>query len=73
MGSVSCTGHEDVYSTSGKNPSDPEKSKSRRESLVGERGKVHFEAGDTLPVNKGLICYVVKIVIVEHEQYWVIS
>lgn len=37
-----------MWSTSGKNPEDPEKNKSRRESAVGERGKVPFEAGDAL-------------------------
>lgn len=34
--------------TNGKYPSDPEKNKSKRESGVGERGKVHLEAGDAL-------------------------
>ena len=34
--------------TNGKYPSDPEKNKSKRESGVAERGKVHLEAGDAL-------------------------
>ena len=31
-----------------KNPADPRENKSRREAVVGERGKVPFEAGDAL-------------------------
>jgi len=34
----------EVQHTSGKNPADPVENKSRRESAVGERGKVHLEA-----------------------------
>ena len=31
-----------------KHPADPDKNKSKRESVMGEKGKVHFEAGDAL-------------------------
>jgi len=34
--------------TNGKYPADPEKNISGRESVVGERGNVHLEAGDSL-------------------------
>jgi len=34
-----------MWSTSGKNPADPGKNKSRRKSVMGEKGKVPFEAG----------------------------
>jgi len=37
-----------VQCASGKNPEDPGENKSRREAAVGERGKVHLKAGDTL-------------------------
>jgi len=38
-----------MWCTNGKKKhSDPEKNKSRRKSVMGERGKMHFEAGDTL-------------------------
>ena len=31
-----------------KNPADPDKNKRKRESVMGEKGKVHFGAGDGL-------------------------
>jgi len=37
-----------VQHASGNNPADSEENKSRREAVVGERGKVHLEAGDAL-------------------------
>lgn len=46
LGSVSCTGHADVEHKWKKSPADPDKNKSKRESVMGEKGKVHFEAGD---------------------------
>lgn len=32
----------------GKNPAAPAENRSRREAVLGERQKVHFEAGDAL-------------------------
>jgi len=37
-----------VQHASRKNPTNPRENKIRREAVVGERGKVHFEAGDSL-------------------------
>ena len=37
-----------MWCTNGKNVADPEKNNSRIEFMMGERGKVHFEAGDAL-------------------------